>query len=101
KGIKRGARATTETVSEQYQRIKASVHDMNLHARVYSRLHWDKNLQDSRIEVEVNDATAILKGSVQSQQAKTRAEELARDTLGVDRVDDRLTIEGAPARTNR
>jgi osmotically-inducible protein OsmY len=95
KGVKRGARATTDTVSEQFQKIKTSVHDMGVHARVYSRLHWDKNLHNCRIEIEVKDATAILQGSVQSPQAKVRAEELARDTLGVDRVDDRLTIEPA------
>jgi hypothetical protein len=41
---------------------------------------------------------AVLHGAVKSLHARTKAVELARDTLGVDRVDDRLTIEpAAPA----
>jgi osmotically-inducible protein OsmY len=92
-GVKRGARATTETVSEQVQKIRTSVHDMGVQARVYSRLHWDKNLHNCRIEIEVKEGTAILAGSVVSLQAKAKADELARDTLGVERVDDRLTVE--------
>jgi osmotically-inducible protein OsmY len=95
KGIKRGTRATTEAVSESVQRIRASVHDMGLHARVYGRLHWDKDLHKSQIEVEVKEATAILNGRVPSLQAKTKAVALARDTLGIERVEDRLTIEPA------
>jgi osmotically-inducible protein OsmY len=94
-GVKSGARATTEAVAEQIQQIRNSVHDQGVHARVYSRLHWDKSLQDCRIDVDVKDGTAILQGTVHSLQAKGKAAELARDTLGVDRVDDRLTIEPA------
>src|SRR5689334_19303343 len=53
KGIKRGTRATTEAVSESVQKIRASVHDMGLHARIYGRLHWDKDLHNSQVNVEV------------------------------------------------
>src|SRR4051794_9930440 len=42
--IKRGARATTESIQEQYQHARNSIHDMGVQARVYSRLHWDKDL---------------------------------------------------------
>src|SRR5947209_6522035 len=51
--IKRGARTTSETLQEQFQRARASVHNMNVQARVYSRLHWDKDLNDARIDLEV------------------------------------------------
>jgi len=93
KTLKRGARATAETLQEQYQQARTAVHNMGVQARVYSRLHWDKNLEDARIDVEVRDGTAILRGAVKSLQAKARAHELARDTIGIDRVDDHLTIE--------
>lgn len=66
---------------------------MGVHARVYSRLHWDKDLSDSRIELEVKDGTAILRGPVKSLEAKAKALLLARDTIGIDRVDDHLTID--------
>jgi len=66
---------------------------MGVQTRVYSRLHWDKNLGDARIDIEVKNGTAILRGAVKTLQAKTRALELARDTIGVARVDDHLTID--------
>jgi len=95
KGIKRGARTTTETVQEQYQKARAAVHDMGVQARVYSRLHWDKDLNNSRFDVDFKDGTATLRGTVKSLPAKAKAAELARDTVGVDRVDDHLTIESS------
>jgi hypothetical protein len=105
--IKRGARTTTETLQEQYQRAKNSVHDMSVQARAYSRLHWDKDLNDAKIDLEVKDGTAILRGAVKTLPAKLKAIALARDTVGVDRVDDHLTVEpvateepGRPAKTN-
>jgi len=93
--IKRGARATTETLQEQYQRARTTVHDMGVQSRVYSRLHWDKDLYDAKIDIEFKEGTAILRGTVRTLQAKAKAIELARDTVGVDRVDDHLTIEPA------
>jgi osmotically-inducible protein OsmY len=98
--VKRGAQATSETVADQFHKIRTSVHDMGLHARVYSRLHWDKDLYNCPIEVEVKESTAILRGSVPNLQVKARATELARDTLGIDRVDDHLTIEPAATTGN-
>jgi len=104
--LKRGARATTESLQEQYQQARTSVHNMGVQTRVYSRLHWDKNVGDARIDIEFKDGTAILRGAVKSLQAKARARDLARDTIGVDRVDDQLTIESvspadAPERSEK
>jgi len=101
-GIKRGARATTETIQEQYQKARTTVHNMGVQARVYSRMHWDKDLYDDKIDVEVKEETAILRGAVKSPRAKVKAVELARDTVGIERVDDYLTIEVVtPAETPR
>jgi hyperosmotically inducible periplasmic protein len=91
--IKRGARATSETLREQYQRAQVTVREMGVQARIYSRLHWDKNLETSRIDLEFKDGTATLRGTVTSPHARAKAIELARDTVGVDRVDDQMTIE--------
>jgi len=100
KSIKRGARATTETLQEQYQQARATVHSMNAQARVYGRLHWDKDLEGDRVDVEVKEGIATLRGAVKTLRAKAKAIELARDTVGISRVDDQLTIEAAsPAGT--
>jgi hypothetical protein len=95
KGLKRGAQKTADAVREEYQRARASIHDMSVQARVYSRLHWDKNLVDSKIDIEVQGSVATLRGTAKSPTAKTKAVTLARDTIGIDRVDDQLTIETA------
>jgi len=93
--LKRGARATTETLQEQYQHAKTSIQGMGVQARVYSRLHWDKKLGSAKIDIEVKDGTATLRGTVKTLQARVKALDLARDTIGVDRVDDQLKIEPA------
>jgi len=92
-GVKRGARETSETLQGQYQRARTSVHEMGVQARVYSRLHWDKDLNDSKLDLEFKDGTATLRGSVKTLRAKAKAVELTRDTVGVERVDEHLTIE--------
>jgi osmotically-inducible protein OsmY len=92
---KRGVQKAGETLREEFERARASIHDMGVHGRVYGRLHWDKDLTDSKIEIEMQGGTAVLRGTVQSLQAKTKAATLVRDTVGVERVDDRLTIESA------
>jgi hyperosmotically inducible periplasmic protein len=92
-GLKREVRATGESLHEQYEKARAAVHGMSVQARVYSRLHWDKDLNDSKLELEVKDGTVILRGAVKSLVAKVKAAELSRDTVGVARVEDHLTIE--------
>jgi len=99
-GIKRGARTTSETLQEQYQKARASVHNMGVQARVYGRMHWDKDLTGDEIDVVVKDGTAILRGVVKTAREKVKAVELARDTVGIEQVDDQLTIVAAsPAET--
>jgi osmotically-inducible protein OsmY len=92
-GVKRGVRNTRDTLKEEYQKARTSVHDMGVHSRVYSRLHWDKDLADAPIEVDFHEGVATLKGSVKTLKAKVKAATLARDTIGVERVDDHLTVE--------
>jgi len=93
--IKRGVRATRDSLKEEYQKARTSVHDMGVHSRVYSRLHWDKDLANAPIEVDFHEGVATLKGSVKTLQAKVKAATLARDTIGVERVDDHLTVQAA------
>jgi osmotically-inducible protein OsmY len=91
--IKKGARETSESIREQYNRARTAVHNMGVSARVYSRLHWDKALHDAQIDLDVkDDGVATLKGAVADVKAKAKALELAQDTIGVTRVVDLLTV---------
>jgi hyperosmotically inducible protein len=94
--IKRGAQETAETLREQFAHARTSVHNMGVSSRVYSRLHWDKALNDTQIDLEVkDDGVTTLRGAVPDAKAKAKALELAQDTVGVTRVVDQLTIRPA------
>jgi hypothetical protein len=85
-------------VERAFARTRASVHEQGLITRVYSRLHWDKLLVGSALELEVHDdAVVYLRGTVPDDEAKKRAAVLARDTVGVNQVVDELAVT-PPAR---
>jgi hypothetical protein len=94
--IKRGAQEAGAAVRDEYNKMRASVHNMSVSSRIYGRLHWDKVLTDRKIDIEMRkDGVAVLTGAVPDAKAKMKAVELTRDTVGVNDVLDRLTI--APA----
>ena len=79
-------------------RGQATVREQDVFTRVYSRIHWDKALVGSVLELEVRaDGMAILRGSVPDAAARKRAVVLARDTVGVTGVVDELGVP-EPAR---
>ncbi len=93
KAIKRGLQRSGEAVRESFARTKTSVQNMGIEARIFGRLHWDKDINTSSIELEVRDASvAVLKGVVPSAAVKSKAVALARDTVGVTQVIDQLTV---------
>jgi len=65
---------------------------MGLEGRVAARLHWDKNLADAKIQVKAAGAEIELKGTVQNQEQRRRALDLAETTWGVERVSDSLEL---------
>lgn len=83
-------------VENAVARGEAAVRETDVFGRVYGRIHWDKKLADSVIELEVQaDGTTTLRGAVADAAAKKRAVVLARDTVGVTTVVDELTIADA------
>jgi len=93
KAIKRGLQRSGEAVRESFARTKTSVQNMGIEARIFGRLHWDKDINSSSIELEVRDGNvAILKGVVPSAAVKSKAVALTRDTVGVTQVIDQLAV---------
>jgi len=73
---------------------RASVERMSVEGRVYARLHWDKALQGALISVDVaKDGDTTLRGTVPNEKAKAKAEQLAGDTVGVQRVANELKVQ--------
>lgn len=85
-------------VREGWASLRKTVDRMGIQGRVYSRLRWDKQVATSRIDVDVqDDDTVVLRGQLTDDAAKRKAVELAKTTVGVERVVDELTV--APAET--
>jgi hyperosmotically inducible protein len=92
--IKRGAVSVEEALKAQFQRARAAVTKMGVESRVYARLHWDKALAGSKIELTAPRAGAIrLSGVVPDAKARAKAVELATDTVGVTEVIDNLAVQ--------
>jgi osmotically-inducible protein OsmY len=98
--VKSGAKRAAEGVRERVARAKQSVHNMGVEARVYGRLHWDKDLHTAKFEFEATeDGVITLKGNVPTSKAKAKAELLATETFGVTKVINHLTIAEPEVRT--
>ncbi len=95
--IKRGLNKAEEAVRESFHKTRESVHSMGVAARVYGRLHWDKALQSSTLNVKVEEGVATLTGSGLTAEARTKAVNLAADTVGVNKVVDELTVFASQA----
>ena len=65
--------------------------------KVKAQFVGEDALEDSDINVDVREKVVILKGTVASAAGKARAEQIAKTTEGVVRVDNRLTIGMAEA----
>ena len=86
-------RAIRRGVEGAVARSQTRVNTMQVLDRVYSRLHWEKMLTASTLEVDSQPGgVAVLRGVVPDVKAKARAVELARDTVGVVQVIDQLSI---------
>src|SRR5205085_1464034 len=91
--IDRGLSQIGAELSQAWADVRKSVEKMGVQGRVYGRLHWDKALEGANLEISVSENQAVvLSGNVASAAAKQKAEELARDTVGVSSVVNELTV---------
>jgi osmotically-inducible protein OsmY len=73
------------------------VDDLWVTTKVQSQYFIDTAVKGHEINVDTRNGIVTLKGTVDTQAAKAAAEQIARDTRGVARVNNQLMI--APART--
>jgi hyperosmotically inducible protein len=91
-----------DNLREGWEEARGAVNRMGLQARVYSRVRWDKTLENETIEIDVQATDAVvLRGNVKNEAAKHKAIQLARETVGVARVVDELTVVPAAAEVER
>ncbi len=91
RSIKKGAVEVGDAVRKRFDGVRGEVLRMGVHNRVYSRLHWDKTLNTSKLEVHLlKDGEVLLRGYVADEAAHEHAVALTRDTVGVTGVVDEL-----------
>src|SRR5262245_5021952 len=91
--IDRGLSQIGTELSHAWGEVRKSVEKMGVQGRVYGRLRWDKALESAEVDIDVRDnQVVVLKGKVDSAAAKLKAEQLARDTIGVTSVINELTV---------
>jgi len=62
---------------------------------VQSSLQQDAELASANITVNAKGDTLILEGVVQTPEAKTHAEEIARRTKGIEKVENKLEVSSS------
>jgi len=81
-----------EKVAVGANRAEHALADGALTAKIKSKMALDDTIPASRINVDTRDGVVTLRGHVDSAPAHARALSLARETRGVTRVVDELTV---------
>lgn len=64
---------------------------------IWTAFALNKHLSPFQISVKVHEGSALLEGKVENQVDRELAEQVALDTSGINKVDNRLTIDDALA----
>jgi len=70
-----------------------NVDDATITASVKSKLVADKDSNLTRVDVDTNNGTVYLNGTVESPEQKSRAEQLAWQASGVKTVVNNLQVQ--------
>ena len=77
--------SSTQTVGEE-------VDDATITTKVEAKLTGDSEVSAYNVDVDTNDGVVRLSGEVEKPEARAEAEKLARDTEGVRRVINDITV---------
>ena len=89
----RDAGATVgETVAKGANEVQRVAADAALTAKIKSKMTLDDTLDTARINVDTADHVVTVRGTVESDQQRQRALQLARETEGVTSVVDHLAV---------
>lgn len=80
-------------IQENWASLRRFVDKLGVQGRVYSRLRWDKQLENAKIDVDVAEGGIVrVSGQVADASAKQQAIRLTENTIGVTRVIDQLQV---------
>ncbi len=99
--IDKGLKKLSTELRQEWSEIRQSVERMGVQGRVYSRLRWDKAIDVSTLDIQMQDKeTVVLNGTVSSTTQQRKAVQLAQDTVGVGKVIDK-TVMSKPQSSSR
>jgi hyperosmotically inducible periplasmic protein len=75
------------------ERANQSAVDARREAAIASTFMTNSQLRSSDIDVEVNNANAVLTGTVETNVERDLAEQIAMNVSGINRVDNRLRVD--------
>jgi len=84
-------RRISEGAAKAATKLEEVAGDGALTAKIKSKMALDDYVDASTINVDTKDGVVTLQGTIASAQERERAVQLARETKGVTRVEDKLT----------
>jgi hyperosmotically inducible protein len=87
------AMAVTGCQSVTGKTAGTTIDDATITASVKSKLVADKAANLTRVDVDTNNGTVYLNGTVETPEQKAKAEDLARQASGVRNVVNNLQIQ--------
>lgn len=74
---------------------KANNNDDKIYDAVRQRLANDPDVKGADLDVAVNNGVVTMKGTVNDQHAREKAEKIVKKVKGVTRVDNQLKVFGS------
>lgn len=96
------AREERERAKANKETVGQSLEDAWIHTKIVAKLIGDTQTPERKINVDVVDGAVTLRGTVETAEAKTEAERIAKETEGVKKVTSQLKVTPAkPANTKK
>lgn len=86
-------REISSRAAEAAKQLEEGFGDGALTAKIKSKMALDDSVDARTINVDTKDRIVTLTGTVANERTRERAVQLARETNGVTRVDDKLTTK--------
>src|SRR4051812_24710420 len=89
------AREEREKAKTNKETVGQSLEDAWIHTKIVAKLLGDTQTPERKINVDVVDGAVTLRGNVDTAEAKTEAERVAKETDGVKKVTSQLKVVAA------
>lgn len=86
------AREERERAKANKETIGQSLEDAWIHTKIVAKLIGDADTPERKINVDVVDGAVTLRGTVDTAEAKSEAERIAKETDGVKKVTNQLKV---------